>query len=204
MDEKPSIREYSRTARRNILNALGISGDDPDHPGHFHDKIGQQMEGTFTFELIDAATGEVVQQVETNTVVDEGENSVLNWVAGNAVRNTNVTYDGWRYLAVGTDGTSVSDSDTSLGSEDTRIDLDPNTNSGEYTTDTSAVSITGTWLFGTGEANVDIAEAGLFYVPPGDASQGSASDYMLNRTVVSPVISKSSSQELKVTWTLSM
>ena len=49
-----------------------------------------------------------------------------------------------------------------------------------------------------------IAEAGLFYVPDGDATQGSSEDYMLNRTVVDPVISKSSSQELQVTWTLSM
>jgi len=137
-------------------------------------------------------------------VVDEGENSVLNWIAGNNPRNSNVTYDGWRHLAVGTDGSSTSDSDTSLGSEAERIDLDPNTNSGEYTRDTSSVAITGTWLFGMGEANVSIAEAALFYVPDGDSTQGTSDDYMLNRTVVSPTIEKNSSQELKVTWTLSM
>lgn len=177
---------------------------DDTQPDGFHDELGNTMTGTFEFTLIDAETGDVDQQVEANLVVDEGENSVLNWVAGNPVRNSNVTYDGWRYLAVGTDGTAVSDSDTSLGAEAERIDLDPNTNSGEYTRDESAVSITGTWLFGTNEANVDIAEAGLFYVPDGDATQGSSDDYMLNRTVVDPVISKSSSQELQVTWTLSM
>jgi hypothetical protein len=202
----PDITEFSRTARRNILNALGISGKDPDQerPANLQDRLAKEMQGTFTFELIEADTGEVVQQVEQNTVVNEGENSVLNWIAGNDPRNTGVTYDGWRYLAVGTDNTSVTDSDTSLGSESSRVDLDPNTNSGEYSIDTGAVEITGTWLFGTSEANVDIAEAALFYVPPGDATVGTSDDYMLNRTVVSPAISKSSSQELKVTWTLSM
>jgi hypothetical protein len=110
----------------------------------------------------------------------------------------------YRWLAVGTDGTSVSDSDTSLGSESERIELDSGTNGGEYTHDASAVEVTGTWLFGTGEANVSIAEAGLFGMPDSAAAQGSADDVMLNRTVVSPTIDKTSSQELKVTWTLSM
>lgn len=202
-DKTPNIREFSSTARRNILNALGISGKDPDQPT-LQDRLGDDIQGTFEFRLIDAETGEIEQQQEVNTVVNEGENSVLNWIAGNAVRNSGVTYDGFRYLAVGTDGTSVSDSDTSLGSESSRIDLDPDANSGEYAIDTASVSITGRWVFGTSEANVSIAEAGLFYVPPGDASVGTADDYMLNRTVVSPTIDKTSSQELGVTWTLSM
>lgn len=102
----------------------------------------------------------------------------------------------WEWLAVGTDGTSVSESDTSLGTEDTRIGLD----SGYYTRDTSAVEITGQWTFGTGEANVSIAEAALFNVP----SSASVNGDMFNRTVVSPTIDKSSSQELQATWTLSM
>jgi hypothetical protein len=102
----------------------------------------------------------------------------------------------WEWLAVGTDGTSVSDSQTNLLAEDTRIGLD----SGFYTRDESAVEITGQWSFGTGQANVSIAEAGLFNVPPTAAVDGD----MLNRTVVSPTIDKTSSQELQVTWTLSM
>lgn len=199
----PSIREYTFTDAKNILKSITGGASNRVRNG-FHDKLGDEITGEFTFELIDSDSGEVVQQVEQNTVVDEGENAVLNWIAGNSVRNTNVTYDGFRYLAVGTDGTSVSGSDSSLGSESERVDLDPNTNSGEYTRDESAVSITGTWLFGTSEANVSIAEAGLFYVPDGDATQGGSDDYMLNRTVVSPTIEKSSSQELKATWTLSM
>jgi len=102
----------------------------------------------------------------------------------------------WLWLEVGTDGTAVSEDDTSLGSGDTRIGLD----SGYYTRDESAVSITGQWTFGTGQANVSIAEAGLFNTPPSAAANGD----ILNRTVVSPTIDKSSSQELQVTWTLSM
>jgi len=102
----------------------------------------------------------------------------------------------WEWLAVGTDGTSVSGSQSNLLSESTRIGLD----SGYYTRDESAVEITGQWTFGTGQANVSIAEAGLFNVPPSAGVNGD----MLNRTVVSPTIDKTSSQELQVTWTLSM
>jgi hypothetical protein len=229
------------------------------------------MQGTFTFELVEADTGRVVQQREANTVVNDGENEILRWLGGlprtqsginfsgdgsttvfqlpspyyPVERIYNVTVDGtgqsehadysldywngdlhfdtapisgtdnisvdvdyvqhpFRWLAVGTDGTSVSASDSSLGSEAERIELDPNTNGGEYTRDPSAVEITGTWLFGTGEANVNIAEAALFGMPDSAGASGTGEDTMLNRTVVSPTIDKSSSQELKVTWTLSM
>jgi len=200
-DRKPDIREIELADAKNILDQITGRASDLVR-GAFRDEV--KPKGQFTFELIDAETGEVEQREVMNLVVDEGENEILNWLAGNAITNSGITYDGFRYLAVGTDGTAAADADTSLGSESDRIDLDPNTNSGEYTIDTGAVEITGTWLFGTGEANVDIAEAALFYTPPGDASVGTSDDIMLNRTVVSPVISKTSSQELKVTWTLSM
>jgi hypothetical protein len=200
-DRTPDIREMELADAKNILAQITGRASDQIR-GMFQDEV--KPKGQFTFELIDAETGEVQQREVLNTVVDEGENEILNWIAGNAITNSNITYDGFRYLAVGTDGTAVSDSDTSLGSESERIDLDPNTNSGEYTQDTGSVSITGTWLFGTSEANVDIAEAGLFYTADGGSGQGTSDDIMLNRTVVSPVISKTSSQELKVTWTLSM
>jgi len=103
----------------------------------------------------------------------------------------------WEWLEVGNDGTAVSESDSSLlGTSTSRIGLD----SGYYTRDTSAVEITGQWTFGTGQANFSIAEAGLFSVPPSAAVNGT----ILNRTVISPTIDKTSSQELQVTWTLSM
>lgn len=273
MTDEHDITEFSRTERKNIRNALGIEeDDDPGEPraGHFLDQI--DLHGTFTFTLIDAETGVIDQQVEVNTVVDDGELEILRWLAGlprGPVTQTfsgdgsttqfqipypyypvedisNVTVGGtaqsesatdfaldywngviyfetapasgtdnismdleymqhpFRWLAVGTDGTAVSESQTGLLAEASRIELDPNTNSGEYTLDATAVEITGTWLFGTGQANVDIAEAGLFGMPSSAAAAGTSEDTMLNRTVVSPVISKTSSQELKVSWTLSM
>ncbi|AGM11294.1 hypothetical protein HHTV1_39 [Haloarcula hispanica tailed virus 1] len=200
-DRTPEIREIELADAKNILDQITGRASDLVR-GAFRDEV--KPKGQFTFELIDAETGDIEERQVHNLVVDEGENEILNWLAGNAITNSGITYDGFRYLAVGTDGTAAADADTSLGSESERIDLDPNTNSGEYTIDTGAVEITGTWLFGTGQANVDIAEAALFYTPPGDATVGTSDDIMLNRTVVSPVISKTSSQELKVTWTLSM
>ena len=102
----------------------------------------------------------------------------------------------FNFLAVGTDGSSVADGQTSLLSESARTGLD----SGYYTQNESTVQVTGQWTFGTSEANVSIAEAGLFAVP----SSAPVTGKMLNRTVVSPTIDKSSSQSLQVTWTLSM
>jgi hypothetical protein len=268
MADDPPIREFSSADLKNILNRITGRASDVVRGG-FHDEV--KPRGTFTFELIEADTGEVVQQVEENTVVDEGENEILRWLAGLPRSTTGITFSGdgsttefqlpypyfpvetvqdvsvggtsqtegtdyamdywdgrlifssapasgtdnitvdvdyvqqpYRWLAVGTDGTAVSDSDTSLGAEDTRVELDTNTNSGEYTIDEGAVSTTGTWLFGTSEANVSIAEAGLFGMPTSAGASGTADDTMLNRTVVSPTIDKTSSQELKVTWTLSM
>jgi hypothetical protein len=100
------------------------------------------------------------------------------------------------WLAVGTDGSSVSDSDTSLGSEAARIAPD----SGYFQQDEGQVQVTGQWTFGSSQANVSIAEAALFAVPASASITGS----MFNRTVISPTIDKTSSQELQVTWTLSM
>ena len=268
MADDPPIREFSGTDLANILTSITGRASDLVR-GRFKDQIG--FRGTYTFELIDPSTGDVVQQVEQNTVVDEGENEILRWLAGLPKSTTGITFSGdgsttefqlpypyfpietvqdvsvggtsqtegtdyamdywdgrlifssapasgtdnisvdvdyvqhpFRWLAVGTDGTSVSAGDTSLGTESARTELDPNTNSGEYTRDGSAVEITGTWLFGTSEANVSIAEAGLFGMPSSAGASGTSDDTMLNRTVISPTIDKSSSQELKVTWTLSM
>lgn len=157
--------------------------------------------GVFQFELIDADTGEVLHQQEHNALMNQGKNEILAWIGGLALKNSTAPFDN---LAVGTDGTAINASDTTLGAEAERNGLDPNTNNGNYADDRTAVEITGTWVFGTGEANVDIAEAGLFGAPDGSVDQNTAEDVMLNRTVIDPVISKTSSEELKVTWTLSM
>lgn len=102
----------------------------------------------------------------------------------------------FQWLAVGTDNTAVTEGDTALGSESSRTSLD----SGFYTRDEAAVQATGQWTFGTGQANVSIQEAGIFAGPAGV----NPNPAILNRTVVSPAVQKSSSEELRVTWTLSM
>jgi len=267
-DHKPDIREFELADAKNILNQITGRASDLVR-GAFRDEV--KPKGQFTFELIDAETGDIEERQVHNLVVDEGENEILRWLAGLPRSTTGITFSGdgsttdfqlpdpyypvetvqsvtvggtsqsapadyamdywdgvlkfdsapasgtdnisvdvdyvqhpYRWLAVGTDGTAVSDSDTSLGTEDTRIELDTNTNSGEYTRDGSAVEITGTWLCGTSEANVSIAEAALFGMPSSAGASGTSEDTTLNRTVVSPTIDKTSSQELKVTWTLSM
>lgn len=268
MTEKPHIREFELADAKNILDQITGRASDVVR-GRFHDEV--TPKGVFTFELIDADTGVIEERQVANTVVDEGENEILRWLAGLPRSKTGITFSGdgsttdfqlpypyypvesvdsvtvggtaqsapadyamdywngllqfdsapasgtdnisvdvsyvqhpYRWLAVGTDGTSVSASDTSLGSESERIELDSNTNSGEYTHDSGAVEVTGTWLFGTSQANVSIAEASLFGMPDTAAASGTSEDTMLNRTVVSPTIDKTSSQKLKVTWTLSM
>jgi hypothetical protein len=145
------------------------------------------LKGTVLFELRDVETGEVTERHEENLVVDDGKNDVLkalgNLGGGNA----------FPYLAVGDDGTSPASGDSSLVNEVERIALDDSNN--EYTHDTAAVEISGTWTFGTSQANTTLREAGLF-----SASSGGV---MFNRTLIDPAISKSSSEELTVTWTLS-
>jgi hypothetical protein len=268
MTDEPDIREIELADAKNILDQITGRASDLVR-GRFQDEV--KPKGQFTFELIDAESGQTDHREVMNTVVDDGENEILRWLAGLPRSKTGITFSGdgsqtqfqipypyypietvvdvsvggtsqtegtdywvdywngvlnftsapasgtdnidvdvdyvqhpFRWLAVGTDGTATSGTDSSLFAESERIDLDPNTNNGEYTQDASTVEITGTWLFGTTQANVDIAEAGLFGMPSSAAASGTTEDTMLNRTVVSPTINKSSSQELKVTWTLSM
>jgi len=151
--------------------------------------------------VVDVSVGGTSQSVPADYAVNYFDGTVyFDSAPASGTDNISVEVDyytrPWEYLAVGTDGTAVAEGDTSLGAEDTRIGLD----SGFYTRDTGAVEITGQWTFGTGQANVSIAEAALFNVPTSAPVNGD----MLNRTVVSPTIDKTSSQELQVTWTLSM
>jgi hypothetical protein len=146
------------------------------------------LKGTALFELRDVETGEVTERHEKNLVVDDGKNDVLK-----ALGNLSGGGNAFPYLAVGDDGTSPASGDSSLVSEVERIALEDGNN--EYSHDTAAVEISGTWKFGTSQANTTLREAGLF-----SASSGGV---MFNRTLIDPAISKSSSEELTVTWTLS-
>lgn len=196
--EEPEVREVSISTLANVLQNITGRASDLVR-GQFHDEV--QARGIYEFELIDAETGEVEHRQVHNTLMNQGRNEILAWIGGLALSNSTAPFEN---LAVGTDGSAINESDTTLGSESERIGLDPNTNSGNFQQDTAAVEITGTWLFGETQANVDIAEAGLFGAADGSTDQNTSEDVMLNRTVVDPVISKTSSQELKVTWTLSM
>lgn len=153
-------------------------------------------------EVQDVRVGGTSQSVPADYAVDYFDGT-LYFDTAPASGTDNVAIDlthygyPWEWLEVGNDGTAVSESDTNLlGTSTTRIGLD----SGYYTRDEAAVEITGQWTFGTNQANFSIAEAGLFNVPPSAGVNGD----MLNRTVISPTIDKTSSQELQVTWTLSM
>jgi len=256
------MTELTPTDLRNVL--YGLTGRKPnpsDTPNQLVEDLSGQLEGVFTFTILDE-DGEVVRQQEHNTLVDEGRNELLQlitdqptqqtstfsgdgsqqtfqlsypyrpvhsinsvsvggtaqtWGVDYAVRyetgeiyftsapasgTDNISVDfnysvhPFNWLAVGTDGSSVADGQTSLGSEAARIAPDSN----YFQQDEGNVSVSGRWTFGTGEANVSIAEAALFAVPSSAPLTGS----MFNRTVVSPTIDKTSSQELQVTWSLSM
>lgn len=263
------MRDFDKTDARNVLESLRRRAANRLDPGRDREDgplptehIGGELEGTFQFTLINPDGS--VETVQThNSLVDQGRNALLQYIADISDSVTGYTFSGdgattqftlpypykpitdvvdvsvdgadqvehtdfsvdyqsgtlyfdtapssgtdnvsvdvdytthpWRWLAVGTDGSSVADGQTSLGSESTRVDLE----SGYYTRDEGAVEVTGRWLFGEGQANVSIAEAGLFAVPSSAPVNGD----MLNRTVVSPTIDKSSSQALQVDWTLSM
>lgn len=98
------------------------------------------------------------------------------------------------YLGVGTDNTAVQDADTALGAEVARVGPDSN----YWQHDPATVTVTGRWTLATGQANVSIAEAGLFSAPnPGTGT-------LLNRTIISPAVSKNNSQTLEIDWSLTM
>jgi len=152
-------------------------------------------------DVVDVSVGGTSQTEHTDFSVDYAEGEIhFDTAPASGTDNISVDVDyqthPWRWLAVGTDGTAVADGQTGLLAESTRVDLD----SGFFTRDEAAVEITGRWTFAEGQANVSIAEAGLFSVPSSAPVDGD----MLNRTVVSPTIDKSSSQSLQVDWTLSM
>lgn len=152
-------------------------------------------------DVVDVSVGGASQTEHTDYSVDYQTGTIyFDAAPGSGTDNISVDVDytthPFRWLGVGTDGTAVADGQTGLLAESTRVDLD----SGFYTRDEGAVEVTGRWTFAEGQANVSIAEAGLFAVP----SSAPVGGDMLNRTVVSPTIDKSSSQSLQVDWTLSM
>jgi len=182
-DEEDAFMEPQKRQNwaRAMLQRLGII------PHRSAGKENMTVRGHAELTLRDAETGEVERTETLNALVDDGRNDVLAFIG-------NLTSTGsYNYCAVGTDGTATSDGDSSLNSEVERIIID-DTND-EWTADTAAVDISGTFTFGTSQANNTLEETGLF-----SASSGGT---MFNRAVISPAISKDSSQTLEVSWTIS-
>ncbi|MHA2013369.1 MAG: hypothetical protein ACTSWG_13445 [Candidatus Helarchaeota archaeon] len=101
------------------------------------------------FTLKDNSTGKIIEQSERcNTIVNNGLTHLRNWLAGDTV-NEPVA------LAIGTDNTAVTNSDTSLGTEYSRASADVSKD-GDY-----AVEFTHDFTFGSG-VSTTIYEAGLF------------------------------------------
>lgn len=117
-----------------------------------------------------------------NLVVDDG----LDYIAARMVDASIPT--AMSHMAVGTDNTAASSSDTALGSESARVALD----SAPTVTDNS-VAYVATYPAGTGTAA--LTEAGIL-----NAGSGGT---LLCRTVFS-VINKGASDSMTITWTITI
>ena len=126
-----------------------------------------------------ALNGETVQEVK-NLVVTDGKEYV-------ASRMKDATATAMSHMAIGTDSTAASASDSALLSEAGRVSLTSTTvtsNEVEYVA-----------TFGAGTGTGAITEAGIF-----NASSGGT---LLCRTVFS-VVNKGSSDSMTITWTVTV
>jgi len=133
-----------------------------------------------SFKLI--RKGKVVLEVDPTTVITDVGYDALCDVTGNPTQP-----DNFDYIAIGTDSTAPSSSDTALGNEVMR-------EQGTYshTTGTKEFSVTATFDF---TASYTIWESGLF-----NASTGGT---LLCRGVLDSGIAVESGDSLQVTWTIS-
>ena len=115
-----------------------------------------------------------------NLVVGTGDNFIASRMVGASATVMS-------HMAVGTNSTSASNSDTALGTESARVALTSSTAS------TNTVTYVATFPAGTGTAA--LVEAGLF--------NASSAGTMLARTTFS-VINKGASDTLTVTWVITV
>lgn len=135
------------------------------------------IKGVVKLEVI-GSDGKVKQSLETpNLIVTAGKNLVATLVTGTGTAFT--------HMAIGSDNTSPAAGNTTLGTELGRVVLT------SKTVTNNSVAFVGDFPAGTGTGT--IYEAGIF-----NASSGGT---MLNRATFSS-ISKSASDALKVTWTV--
>lgn len=127
------------------------------------------------------ANGEIVEERHIpNLVVTTGNNFI-------ASRMKDATATVMSHMAVGTNATSPSATDTALGTESARVALT------STTVTTNSVAYVATYPAGTGTAA--LTEAGLF--------NASSSGTMLARTTYA-VINKGAADTLTITWTITV
>jgi len=131
------------------------------------------MKGRLTIAIND----EVVQEID-NLVVTTGKGYV-------ASRMKDATATAMSHMAVGTGSTAAAAGDTALGNESARVALTSTTVSG--------ADVVYVGSFGAGVGTAALTEAAIL--------NASSSGTMLCRTVF-PVINKSSSDSMVVTWTV--
>tara|TARA_B100001248_G_scaffold261527_1_gene253004 strand:- start:889 stop:1317 length:429 start_codon:yes stop_codon:yes gene_type:complete len=134
---------------------------------------GLAMKGRLTIVIND----EVVQEID-NLVVTTGKAYV-------ASRMKDATATAMSHMAVGTGSTAAAAGDTALGNESARVALTSTTVSGA---DVIYVA-----TFGAGVGTAGLTEAAVL--------NASSSGTMLCRTVF-PIINKSASDSMTVTWTV--
>ena len=132
-----------------------------------------------TGKLKIAINGDTVQEIP-NVVVSDGKDYV-------ASRMKDATATAMSHMAIGTDSTAASSSDTQLGVETGRVSLTSTTvtnNEVEYVA-----------TFGAGTGTGAITEAGIL-----NAASGGT---LLCRTVFS-VVNKGASDSMTITWTVTV
>lgn len=135
------------------------------------------IKGVVKLEVFDA-DGNIKQTIETpNLITTAGKNLIATLIAGSGTTFT--------HMGIGTSSTSPAVGDTTLGSETGRVILT------SKAVTSNSIAYVGDFPAGTGTGT--IVEAGIF-----NASSGGT---MLNRATFSS-ISKSASDALKVTWTV--
>jgi len=85
------MKGFDLTALRNVVDALG---DEQDSTAALSEQFGGNWKGVFTFTLQDPATGTVVEQVEHNSLVDEGRNAVLRYLGEVTANSGTVNFSG--------------------------------------------------------------------------------------------------------------
>ena len=175
----------------------------PAHEGTF--KVGATIGigGIFHVELLDAKTGEVLEEhTFPNLITDSGMDAIAGGVR--SISNS------WYYLAVGTDNTTPTHADTSLGAEISRTNSNGGFTSEQGSLEAKPITGSGGWgdspyywgrqvrVFTEGEANGNLTELGWFNQSTGGTMVVRS---LFKNSGGTPItITKTSANQLKVTY----